>query len=271
MKTGLLCSLFLLGLRLASAQETNFPRDKKNNNRYWMLGPGLSFQSMYDEAVSYVRYNGTGFTPVIGLIKTSDRKYREFTLKPSFIKLRTDRSNDLRPMEVATTRFLLEYEYLVKMKEWSKDWQLYAGGSLSWLVNIKRAPQLDNSQLLYDYALSLGPAARVDKSIEWKKRACILSGQLQLPLISHMARPYYLNRIEFIDPKNDFVGDLFSNSSVATINNCFRITSEVSFTYPLFNRNALRLGYNWNFYKMRTINSVYAAEHLVSILFLSNY
>ena len=254
-----------------SAQNLELPRSKKTDNRYWLLGLGLSIQNMYDEGISYVRYKGTGIAPSLGLIKSSEKKYCQFLLQPTFNKLKTERSNGLRPMEVKTTRFVLDYQYLVNAKEWNEKLKLYAGGNSSLLFNLKRAEQLDNSQLLYDYALSIGPAAKLDKTVRWNKRDCLASFGLSLPLLSHIARPYYLNRIEFIDPENDFLGDLFSNSSIVSVNKYLRITSGLSVTYPLFNKNALKLGYTWDFYKMKTINSVYAAEHLISISFLSNY
>jgi len=256
---------------VVSAQEQEFPRSKKTGNRYWLLGVGLSIQNMYDEGISYVRYKGTGIAPSIGLIKSAEKKYCQFSLQPTFNKLTTDRSNELRPMAVRTTRFVLDYQYLVKVKEWDEKLKLFAGGNASLLFNLKTAEQLDNSQLVYDYALSIGPAAKLDKTVKWNKRECVAAIGLSLPLISHIARPYYLNRIEFIDPKNDFIGDLFSNSRVVSVNKNFRIISGLSLTYPLFNKNELKLGYTWDFYKMTTINSVYAAEHLISISFLSSY
>lgn len=262
--------LFLCTFSNLSAQN-EFPRSKKTDQRYWLFGPGLSIQNMYDEGISYVRYHGVGVTPLLGLIKTSEKKYRQFLLQPSFVTMKTDRGNELRPMKVVTTRVLMDYQYLPKVKSWDKNLNLFVGGDLALLFNLKRAPQLDNSQLLYDYALSLGPSAKLDKGVHWVKRDCLLSAQLTMPLIAHIARPYYLNRIEFIDPDNNFIGDLFSNSKVVTVDKYFRLTTNFSITYPLFNKNALKLAYAWDYYEMETINSVYAAEHLITIAFMSNY
>jgi hypothetical protein len=253
------------------AAQDSLPRSTKKDQRYWFFGPGLSIQNMYDEGISYVRYHGVGVSPLLGLLKTSDKKYRQFTIQPSFVTLKTDRSNDLRPMKVATTRIMLDYLYLLKVKERDNEFDLWVGGDLSLLFNLKTAPQLDNSQLVYDYALSIGPGGKLDKGVHWNKRDCYFSWQLTLPLLSHIARPYYLNRIEFIDPENNFIGDLFSNSQVVTANKHFRITSGLSFTYPIFNKNFLRLGYSWDYYNTKTINKVHAAEHLISIAFHSNY
>jgi hypothetical protein len=271
MKRILLIASLVYLAQVSIAQKPQFPRLTKANDRYWLLGIGNSTQNMYDEAISYVRYKGTGISPYLSLIKSSEKKYRHFVFQASVVKLTTERSNALRPMEVRTTRFALSYQYLKKIKQWNKNLKLYAGGDLTFLFNLKTATQLDNSQLVYDYAMAIGPSAKLDKAMNWRKRECTVSYTLSVPLLSHIARPYYLNRIEFIDPKNDFTRDLFKNSSITSISKNLRIISGLYFTYPLFNKNALRVGYAWDFYKTKTINTVYAAEHLASIAFLSNY
>jgi len=43
----------------------------KKFERYWILGLGNADQSMYDEAISFVRYKGSGMAPTIGLVKKS--------------------------------------------------------------------------------------------------------------------------------------------------------------------------------------------------------
>lgn len=253
------------------AQENSFKRSPTGPQRYWFLGTGLSFQSMYDEAVSYVRYHNTGAAFTLGLVKSSEKKYREFFIDPSFLVLKTDESNELRPMKVSTTRISTGYQYLVKCIQWSKNSKLYAGGAANLFFNLKTAPQLDNSQLVYDYALSIGPSAKWDKQFTWKKRGHTLSWNLGIPLLSHIARPYYLNRIEFIDPDNNFINDLFNNSHITSVNDYIRIISDISVTRPVFNGSGVKLAYQWDFYKMKTINKVYAAEHQVTIVFMSNY
>lgn len=263
------CSLSLAAIAFGQVETIDPP--VKANGRYWFIGVGTSFQSMYDEGISFVRYNGSGVTPVLGLVKMTDSKFRNFSLGAGFVPLRTDRSNELRPMEVKTTRIVADYQQLRRIKQWSKQLSLYVGGDVSLLFNLKMAEQLDNSQLVYDYTLAIGPAGKLDKIVRLKKRDCIVSFDLRVPLLSHIARPYYLNRIEFIDPKNDFIGDLLNNSSLTSVNKNLRIQTGLSLYYPLFNKNRLRLSYNWDFYKMRTINSVYHAEHLVSFVFMSNY
>jgi len=265
-----LSSCLLLSIAL-KAQEDHFKRTNNPSQRYWVLGIGSSTQSMYDEAISHVRYENSGMGISFSLLKSNEKKFREFRIEPTFVKLKTKLSNDLRPMEVSTTRIAANYQYLKKINWDNPKIKLWVGGDASLLFNFKRALQLDNSQLVYDYALSIGPAGKLEKQLRWHKRNCILSYSLSVPVISHIARPYYLNRIEFIDPKNDFIGDLLNNSNLVTFNKYIRVTSGASVTYPLFNHNALRIGYKWDFYKMHTINNVYATEHLVSIAFMSNY
>lgn len=255
----------------AAAQQNQFRRNSSMPQRYWLLGFGNSVQSMYDEAVSLVRYQNSGLTFSIGFVKQSENRYREISISPSFVKLKTNLSNDLRPMEVATTRIAMTCQVLKKYKQWNERTKLFIGGNAAFLFNLKRAPQLDNSQLVYDYALSIGPAVKLDRQVRWEKRNHALSFCLSIPLLSHIARPYYLNRIEFIDPKNDFLGDLFSNSRIILLHKFLRITSGVSVTRPLFSSNAIRIGYQWDFYRAKINNRVFAAEHLISFIFMSNY
>ena len=112
MKTFILILHTILFANIVSAQNQELPRSKKTDNRYWLLGLGLSIQNMYDEGISYVRYKGTGIASSIGLIKNTEKKYCQFLLQPTFNKLTTERSNELRPMEVRTT-FSFENNTLV--------------------------------------------------------------------------------------------------------------------------------------------------------------
>jgi hypothetical protein len=100
MKTFILILHAILFAGIISAQNPNFQDQRKLIAAYWLLGLGLSIQNMYDEGISYVRYKGTGIAPSIGLIKSTEKKYCQFLLQPTFNKLTTDRSNELRPMEV---------------------------------------------------------------------------------------------------------------------------------------------------------------------------
>ena len=264
---------FLPGLlnSTVKAQENQFKRTNERSQRFWTLGIGSSSQSMYDEAISYVRYQNSGLAFSFSLVKKNEKRYREFSIEPTFVKLKTKLSNELRPMEVTTTRIASNYKILKRLQLINKKTILHIGGVASFLFNFKTASQLDNSQLVYDYAFSAGASGKLDREFYWNKRRCTFSYTLAVPLIAHIARPYYLNRIEFIDPKNDFIGDLLNGSKIVSLNKYLRITSGAAIIYPLFNHNALRLGYRWDFYKMRTINKVYSAEHLVSLTFMSNY
>jgi hypothetical protein len=58
-------------------------------------------------------------------------------LQPTFNRLTTDKSNELRPMEVRTTSLFWDYQYLVKVKEWNEKLKLYAGGNASLLFNLR--------------------------------------------------------------------------------------------------------------------------------------
>ena len=141
-------SICLLLSFALSAQENDFKRKGKQTQRYWVLGIGNSTQSMYDEAISHVRYENSGMGISLGLVKNNEKKFREFRVEPTFVKLKTKLSNELRPMEVSTTRITSNYQYLKKLRWGHSNLQLWTGDDVSLLFNFKRAPQLDNSQLI---------------------------------------------------------------------------------------------------------------------------
>jgi hypothetical protein len=269
MKSKVLTVTLILWSAYAQAQEIN-PNQRNERQRYFLFGAGITSQSFYDEAVSRVRYGKTGLAPLLGHIKTKGNRYSQLLIEPSFLSLNTKRSDSLRPMKISTVRLVTDYQQLYTVPRWDK-YNVMVGGHASLVAAYKEAPQLDNSAIVYDYALSLGVSGRASTPLRLLNHDCVLSYQLSLPLIAHIARPMYLNRIEFLDPDNNFVNDIFANSRIVTLNKYFRLNSQLAVTYKLRTGNALRLGYHWDFYRMKDINRVFAAEHLVAFTFMFSY
>jgi hypothetical protein len=254
-------------ITISNAQEIA-PR---RTERYFLFGTGITGQSFYDEAISGVWYSNTGMAPIIGHVKEKRNRVSQLLIEPSFLSLRSKRRDPLRPMKVSTVRLLTDYQLLYDMPRWSGKYDVKFGGQLSLLGAYKEAPQLDNSAIVYDYALSLGVSGKASRPLRVLKHDAELSLQLSVPLVAHMARPMYMNRIEFLDTENDFLGDIFSNASIVTLNRFARINSQLALRYHLKTGNDIRLAYHWDFYRMKDINRVFAAEHMVSFLFMFRY
>lgn len=244
----------------------------KARERFVITGIGITNQSFFDEAISNVRYQKGGLSPILGRVRTKNGGYTQLLIEPSYLSLQTNRSEKLRPMKTTTVRLAVDYQKLYAVPKWSNDRHtIQAGGYFSLLGVFKQAPQLDNSAVVYDYGLGLGVSARASMPVRVLKHDCSLSYQLSIPLVANIARPLYLNRIEFLDPDNSFVNDIFGNSKIVTVNKYLRFKSQLALDYRLKTGNQLRLAYCWDFYKMKTINRVIAAEHLVSFSFMFHY
>lgn len=238
--------------------------------RYALAGIGLSNQSFYDEAISAVRYNKTGASMWLGHVKKNQRKYSEINLQASYLGMQTKRSTELLPMKVKTLNGKIDYRRLQNINAGGK-FDIHAGGHFSMLLSYKNAPQLDNSAIVYDFAVGLGASGTISHTYRLWGKSFLAAYDLDIPLIAYIVRPLYLNRIEFIDPENNFINDAFAAGRMVTVNRYLRFNSRLSLSYPLQNGNMIRLSYHWDFYTMKTINRVYAANNMLSLVIMFNY
>lgn len=274
MRTCVLATLIiaLLFAAEANAQDSASARlSRKGYERYLTAGVGLVHHSLYDDAMSPVRYRGTSVAPLLGHVKANEQKYSQWDIHASFMKYKTPLSNRLVPMQITSVRFATDYQRLQLVKEWSRKVNVHIGGASSLLFHFRQAPQLDNSQLVYEYAFSAGLAGMLSKEVRALRRDWRLQYGLQLPLIAAFYRPPYMNRVEFFNPENELIGYTLRNSRVGTLNRYLRINSVLSATGKLRSGNAVRVGYGWDFYRMKTTSRVFHAEHLLSFTFMSAY
>ncbi|WP_276133664.1 hypothetical protein [Polluticoccus soli] len=266
-------TVYLLAILFFGLETHSFAQDTSTTcrQRYFTFGAGITGQSFYDEAISNIWYSNTGMAPLLGHFKIKNGHLSQLLIEPSFLSLRTKRSGKLTPMKVSTVRVVTDYQLLYDIDKWSKRYDVKLGGLASLVAEYKEAPQLDNSAIVYDYALSLGVSGRAARQVRVLKHDAELSLQLSMPLIAHAARPQYLNRIEFLDPENDLLGDVFSNAHIVTLNKYLRVNSQLALRYHLNSGNDLRLAYHWDFYRLKDINRVFATEHLVSFMFMFRY
>ena len=244
---------------------------RKGYERYFTVGLGIVHHAIYDEAMSPVRYRGTSVAPMLGHVKMNGRKYSQWDIHASFMKYKTPLSNKLVPMQMASLRFATDYQRLKRVAKRSRKMAVHIGGASSFLFHFRQAPQLDNSQLVHEYAFSAGLAGMLSKEVNALGRDWTLRYQLQVPLLAAFYRPPYLNRVEFFNPENELVGYTLRDSRIGTMNRYMRINSILSATHRLRNGNALRVGYGWDFYRITGVSRVFHTEHLFFLALLAAY
>jgi hypothetical protein len=238
---------------------------------YLLLGLGYDHETIFDEAISGLRYQRGGLMPDLGYLRMASKNINRVQLYGSSLKLQSDQRSDLIASTVSSTEFGFDYDHLRLFKSPGKNWRWYLGGRASLLFDLKQAPQLDNSSLLYDYAMSLGASTAFTKQWAWEKRNPWLMLQLSVPLLAHITRPPYLNRIEFLDVKNELLSDMFSNSEITSLHGFFRVQTAAEFYYPIRDGdNLLRLSYRWDYYRMKTFNRIFHGEQQLVFSFLMN-
>lgn len=263
--------LFHNNITFAQYQEEGVGIESKMGYlRYVSFGVGATYQYLRDEAISPVNYYQVSAMPVVSHVKMNGATYSELLMQASYLKLRRNKDK-LLDSKIKQYRASMDYRFLLKMPVDMRGFDIRAGGVLSAMFCYKNAPVLLDAAKVYEYALSLGLSARVTKEVYYHKRQCFLSWDANLPLVANMSRPYYLNREENYDPENKVFKDFWANKQTGSIGKYFRLNSRISLWYPLENGNALLFAYQWEYYRMKTINKVWFAEHSLSISFMFNY
>lgn len=275
LKKTLVTLVFLLITPLCFAQinDEEFPGILTDNEyvRHILIGAAGAYQSFYDESISPARYEGFGPVFSLGHIKQDNYIYTELILQGS-VANHTRKGSDLLDSKVKVYNSGLDYRHLYNFNLFNNlKYYFHAGGIISANFMMKDAPQLENSAKLYEYALSLGICARVSRETFFNKKKGFVMWDISFPLLANFSRPVYNNRVEYLDPENSLIGDIFSNSKIGTFNRYYKISSRVFATYPLDNGNAIRFGYQWNYSRVQTFNRAFFAEHNVVLAFLFNH
>ncbi|MBS1772188.1 MAG: hypothetical protein JST82_04965 [Bacteroidetes bacterium] len=249
---------------------------KKGYSRQLGIGAGATYRRFLDDAISDIQYHRIGAIGSIANMKTNENKYTELTFQGSYLKMghnKIDASSILKH-EVKDLKLTFDYRHMLKVN--LLDQMLYdvrLGGAFSGLFDYKKAPMLETSYKVYEYAVDLGLTGKIARQLYYNGRQCYAIIDATLPIFSNYARPPYLNRNHVLDPAYKESSYFFGNNKMAFVGKkCFRFNTRVHYLYPLKNGNKLRFTYQWDFYKMKQgETTVYSAEHSIIMAFLFNY
>lgn len=239
--------------------------------RYLGLGAGATYQVMNDAAISPIVYSRVGAQPMLSQMKVSTTIFSELQLKASLINLTHQENSKENKVYVKNKRATIDYRFALKMPIESRNFDIRAGAIVSGMFANKTAPHLIDAYKVYEYAASVGLYGRIIREFSAGDKAAFIIWDLGIPVLANVSRPFYLNREEAADPDNKPISDFLGNSSTGTFGKYFRLASRLSYMYRLENGNIIQLSYQWDYSKIKTINKVYFAEHIVSLLFMFNY
>lgn len=266
----LLCAL---ASSSASAQYTEDEGGIENERgylRYLGLGAGATYQVMNDPAVSPIWYSKVGAAPMLTNMKMNQVTFSEVSLRASMLSM-THNTDKLLKVNTKTSRALADYRFMIKVPSEREGSDLRAGAILSGMFMHKTAPHLLDAGRIYEYAASLGLTGRFTRELTIAGKTSFFSWDLAIPVLANIGRPYFLNREEVADPENKIFGDLFANSYTSSFGRFFRLDSRIALFYRLDNGNMVRIAYEWDYTRVKTIDKAYYVEHLLSLTFMFNY
>lgn len=229
----------------------------KERNRYLFLGLGFSSQTLQDPAVSPLRYSGGPIHMTLGYEKQKERLFSRFELNGDLGALRAANATEVRPMKSSFYRIDLQYTYLRKAFRFKENtYTLWLGGKYLWHNSLRLTPQNDTGFISFLIANSIKAAAVLQRSYRLGNKNINAQFGVDIPLISHVIRPSYLNIFDYLSPENDWVGERLEESKFYTINRFPGLATQLALTYPIKGGNALRFTYHWDFYHLDELRRV---------------
>lgn len=248
----LLLSVFLILPKNINAQKTERKQERKakkelkkeNQTSFLILETAATYSNNQDLSTSNQLYNGPGTGLSLGKYKETPKTIRDYEilgLGANFISSQGGVSG--YDFTVA-----MNYNYLFILDSKPNDWRIAVGSRLDFLTQVRVLLPLGNSGAHWDGLLTLGAAARVDKTILLP----LIHKDVQFYSEAYLPITGYINRPSYGIPGWEVIHQF------AYIGNMFRIETENGIIFPIGrnNNNAFRISYNWDFFRYRD-NEVY--------------
>lgn len=213
---------------------------KKANQTYFLiLETAATYSNNQDLSTSNQLYNGPG----VGF-SLSELKFRPKTIQDYEIAgLGTNFISSQGGISGYDFNVTMNYGHLFILDKQPNDWRIAVGPKIDLLTKVRVLLPLGNSAAHWDGTLTLGAAARVDKTIQLP----LIRKEVQFYSEAHLPIAGYINRPSYGIPGWEVI------HQVAYIGNMFRFEMENGIIFPIGrnNNNAFRIAYNWDFFRYR--------------------
>jgi hypothetical protein len=239
--------------------------------RYGVLGVGTSTYNLQDPTVSPMTYHGSLFSVGFGFEKRKNRSFSRWSLAGDLGKLHSANATNLRPMQSNVYRADLAFSHNRWLSDETARWRWFLGGAFRWHNAIRITEQNDTGMISFLIAGSLGASGGVERKFTLLGKNMRFNGLAELPLLSYVIRPSYLNLYNYIDPENNFLQERINDGRLVTINRFPALVSNLSLTCPIAGENQLRLAYEWAFYHYNRPFPATIGRHTVSLQLLIRF
>lgn len=231
--------------------------------RFFNLAPGVGFTAAQDLGMTPMVFSGAGPQLELSVQKRKKTFSQSWQVVLEYASVRTQSKSSVADRVNAQINYTALWDVL-KNKSERLDFR-FGVSFLNQIPTLIHRSYYNNN---YNFAFmsSLGPAGYIEMPLKLLNRDCKLHGTIDLPLIAAIERPAfaYGGPAGFYDyEKGKELRDAWQSLEVHSLDAFLRIKTRVALSYPLFNKNRLEIGYDWDFYRINTIpeNRVASGRH----------
>jgi len=232
-------------------------------SRFISTGMGTLKVDLRDDHMSPMKYSNTFLTPYLSYEKEKAGKLlSSLELYGALGNIRSENSTEERPMKGKYYRLDIEYAYLRFMDHIINErYRWFLGGNYHFHGNVRLNEQLDTSFITFIFLNGLSLSNMVERDLQMLNRSVKIRYRLELPLVTHVIRPNYLNIYNYLDPENDWLVERLQDSELLLAGKMFRMKSRLELLYPIKSDNNLKFTYAWDYYSLSDKLHAKAAGH----------
>lgn len=240
------CSTFVYG------QDKDSLDIKAQKHKFYLsLGSGYTHQSVRDQGISPLRYDGSQATFLGELVDKT--RFGEHSLQGRFDfgEITSEQSG----ASMAIYRGSGSYRYLRTLKKTPlKKLNLSVGGSFEGYWNLRQHLSFSNNAYNNEFYLNLGPSARAAYSFGLFRQKFGVTYTAQMPLVNYVVRPGFSGTYfdDFVNNQTEGIKGALKSGYFAGMKQYFRFQNELNLEYFLKGGNGLKLGYIWDYYSLKS-------------------
>ncbi|MEQ9147002.1 MAG: hypothetical protein RLP13_01920 [Cytophagales bacterium] len=252
-------------------QETT-ETQKKTPDRFITYGLGTMIVKLNDEHMSDLNYKGGSVHINLGGYKRKKNTLRNFQIGIGIGSISP--KDDNRQIEPKGQYYRVDLSYSQQyfiQSILNEQIRWYSGGKVKSHTNIRLNPQLDTGFITFLLANGFFASNTFERDVKMFSRMVIVGWQLDLPLLNHTIRPSFLNVFDYVNPEGNWVKERVDDSRWYAINKYSNITSTIYMLYPLSSSNIIRLSYEWDFYRIKSMLEATSISSTISFSLLFKF
>jgi hypothetical protein len=221
------------------------------NSNYFQIGSGVEHVGSRDRGMSPLLYSGYGFHVGMGWERISPSHTTVLFLD---LGMGMQRNRYQNPIDFRKGNLQWSTFYHRDAGKKALEWGWHVNNVFSHRFNASFVNFNDH----YEYFTNVGPALRYTYPFRLNGREVYLTGSAHVQVIGMMIRPSYTSSYPdgFLNRTSSVTKSLVHSVRFSHPGNAVNFGFKPRFVYPLKSGNKLSLGYNYEFYRLSSSNTV---------------